>query len=78
MSILSDFEDSLARGVEGMFAGAFRSPVQPAEVAKALAKTMDSSRLASLGWKPGFDPVDGVAATAEWYRRNDWWWRWKL
>jgi len=39
---------------------------------------MDSSRLAALGWKPGFDPEEGFAATAEWYRRNDWWWRWKL
>ena len=49
VSILSDFEDNLARTVEGVFAGAFRSPVQPAEVAKALAKTMDSSRLVGVG-----------------------------
>ena len=34
MSILSDFEDSVSRAVEGVFAGVFRSPVQPAELAK--------------------------------------------
>ena len=44
MSILSDFEDRLARGVEGLFAGAFRSPVQPAELARALARAMDDGR----------------------------------
>ncbi len=49
MSILSDFEDRLARTVEGMFAGAFRSPVQPAELAKTLAKAMDDSRLVGVG-----------------------------
>lgn len=49
MSILSDFEDRVARGVEGLFAGAFRSPVQPAEVAKALAHAMDDERMVGVG-----------------------------
>lgn len=49
MSILSDFEDRLARGLEGLFAGAFRSPVQPAEVAKALAHAMDDERMVGVG-----------------------------
>lgn len=44
MSILSDFEDRIAGAVEGLFAGAFRSPVQPAEIAKALSRAMDDRR----------------------------------
>jgi hypothetical protein len=49
MSILSDFEDRLARAVEGAFAGAFRSPVQPAELARALAHAMDDGKSAGVG-----------------------------
>ena len=49
MSILSDFEDRVAGAVEGLFAGAFRSPVQPAEVAKALAHAMDDERMVGVG-----------------------------
>lgn len=49
MSILSDFEDRVGRAVEGMFAGVFRSPVQPAELAKALAKQMDRERSVGVG-----------------------------
>lgn len=49
MSILADFEDRLARAVEGVFAGAFRSPVQPAELAKTLAKAMDDGRVVGVG-----------------------------
>lgn len=44
MSILSDFEDRIGSAIEGLFAGAFRSPVQPAEIAKALARAMDKGR----------------------------------
>jgi hypothetical protein len=44
VSILSDFEDRIAGAVEGLFAGAFRSPVQPAELAKALSRAMDDRR----------------------------------
>ncbi len=49
MSILSDFEDRVAAAVEGLFAGAFRSPVQPAEIAKALAKAMDDRTAVGVG-----------------------------
>jgi hypothetical protein len=49
LSILSDFEDSIARAVEGVFAGVFRSRVQPAELAKALGKEMDSGRVVGVG-----------------------------
>ncbi|MDO8916257.1 MAG: DUF3662 and FHA domain-containing protein [Coriobacteriia bacterium] len=49
MSILSDFEDRVASAVEGLFAGAFRSPVQPAEVAKALGRAMDDGRMVGVG-----------------------------
>jgi hypothetical protein len=49
MSILSDFEDRVSRAVEGVFAGVFRSPVQPAEVARACAKEMDRRRKLGVG-----------------------------
>jgi len=49
MSILADFEDRLGRAVEGLFAGAFRSPVQPAEIAKTLARAMDDGRSVGIG-----------------------------
>lgn len=49
MGILSDFEDRIAAGIEGIFAGAFRSPVQPAELAKALGKAMDDGRSVGVG-----------------------------
>jgi FhaA, N-terminal domain/FHA domain len=49
VSVLSDFEDSVSRALGGMFAGVFRSPVQPAEIAKALAKAMDRGRSVGIG-----------------------------
>jgi pSer/pThr/pTyr-binding forkhead associated (FHA) protein len=49
VSILSDFEDRIGRGVEGVFAGVFRSPVQPAELARAVAKEMDRRRVVGIG-----------------------------
>lgn len=49
MSILSDFEDSIARTVEGVFAGVFRSRVQPAEIAKALGREADRGRVVGVG-----------------------------
>ena len=48
MSILSDFEDSVSRAVEGVFAGVFRSRVQPAELAKALGREMDRGRVVGI------------------------------
>lgn len=49
MSLMSEFEDRLGRAVEGMFAGVFRSPVQPAELARACAKEMDKRRKLGVG-----------------------------
>lgn len=60
MSIMSDFEDRLAGAVEGLFAGAFRSPVQPAEVAKALGRAMDDGR--TLGVSKVYAPTSYTVA----------------
>lgn len=49
MSILTDFEDRVARAVEGVFAGVFRAPVQPAELARACAKEMDRRKKLGVG-----------------------------
>ncbi|HET6350610.1 MAG TPA: DUF3662 and FHA domain-containing protein [Coriobacteriia bacterium] len=49
MSVLSDFEDRVSNAVEGVFAGVFRSPVQPAELAKACGKEMDRRRKLGVG-----------------------------
>jgi len=49
VTILSDFEDRVTRAVEGVFAGVFRSPVQPAELARACAKEMDRRRKLGVG-----------------------------
>jgi len=49
MGILSDFEDRIGGAIEGMFAGAFRSPVQPVELAKALARAADDGRTLGVG-----------------------------
>lgn len=49
MSTLSDFEDRVARAVEGMFAGVFRAPVQPAELARAAGKEMDRRKKLGVG-----------------------------
>jgi dTDP-glucose 4,6-dehydratase len=42
-----------------------------------LRYAIDSSKLrAELGWRPRFaDFADGLAATVDWYRRNESWWR---
>lgn len=45
MGVLADFEDRIARSIEGLFAGAFKAPVQPVEIAKALARAMDDGRV---------------------------------
>ena len=47
MGILSDFEDRIAAGIEGLFAGAFRSPVQPVELARALTRAADDGRVST-------------------------------
>lgn len=49
MSILSEFEDRIGRTIEGMFAGVFRAPVQPAELARACGKEMDRRKKLGVG-----------------------------
>ena len=49
MGILSDFEDRVGGAIEGLFAGTFRSPVQPVEIAKALARAADDGRTLGVG-----------------------------
>jgi hypothetical protein len=49
VSILSDFEDRIGRAVEGGFARVFRSPVQPAELARKLGKEMDRRKVLGVG-----------------------------
>ena len=49
MSILSDFEDRVGNVVEGGFARVFRSPVQPAELARKLAREMDRRKVVGVG-----------------------------
>ncbi|HEY3317632.1 MAG TPA: DUF3662 and FHA domain-containing protein [Coriobacteriia bacterium] len=68
MSILSDFEDRVADAVEGLFAGAFRSPVQPVELAKALAKAMDDGRAVGVG--KVYAPLSYTVALSREDRRN--------
>ncbi|MFL5777379.1 MAG: dTDP-glucose 4,6-dehydratase [Chloroflexota bacterium] len=36
---------------------------------------MDGSKLAALGWAPKTSFADGLAATVDWYRANEPWWR---
>ena len=36
---------------------------------------LDCTRAHRLGWKPAHTFEEALAATIEWYRRNEWWWR---
>jgi dTDP-glucose 4,6-dehydratase len=36
---------------------------------------MDGAKLAALGWQPTTTFEDGLAATVDWYRTNEAWWR---
>ena len=36
---------------------------------------VDSSKLRALGWQPIVPFADGLTATVDWYRQNEWWWR---
>jgi dTDP-glucose 4,6-dehydratase len=36
---------------------------------------LDTSKLRALGWAPETEFAAGLAATVDWYRRNEWWWR---
>ena len=37
--------------------------------------SLDTSKLRGLGWMPQVEFVDGLGATIDWYRQNEWWWR---
>jgi dTDP-glucose 4,6-dehydratase len=37
--------------------------------------SIDSSKLAALGWQPRVEFEDGLRDTVEWYRENEGWWR---
>jgi dTDP-glucose 4,6-dehydratase len=37
--------------------------------------SLGTGKLRGLGWKPAHDFEEGLAATVDWYRQNDWWWR---
>ena len=37
--------------------------------------SVDTSKLRQLGWAPREAFDTGLAATVDWYRRNEWWWR---
>jgi dTDP-glucose 4,6-dehydratase len=37
--------------------------------------SLDTSKLQTLGWRPVMPFEQGLAATVDWYRSNEWWWR---
>jgi dTDP-glucose 4,6-dehydratase len=37
--------------------------------------SLDTTRLRDLGWAPDVPFDEGLLATVEWYRQNEWWWR---
>ncbi len=37
--------------------------------------SLDTTKLRGLGWTPRIEFDAGLAATVEWYRQNEWWWR---
>ena len=37
--------------------------------------SLDTSKLRGLGWAPQAVFEEGLRETADWYRRNEWWWR---
>jgi dTDP-glucose 4,6-dehydratase len=36
---------------------------------------LDTTKLRSLGWRPEVPFDEGLRATVDWYRANEWWWR---
>jgi dTDP-glucose 4,6-dehydratase len=36
---------------------------------------LDTGKLTALGWRPAVPFDRGLAATVDWYRVNEWWWR---
>jgi dTDP-glucose 4,6-dehydratase len=37
--------------------------------------SLDTTKLRQLGWAPTVAFEGGLAATVDWYRQNEWWWR---
>lgn len=37
--------------------------------------SLDISKIKALGWQPQHTPEEAIALTAEWYAKNEWWWR---
>jgi dTDP-glucose 4,6-dehydratase len=37
--------------------------------------SLDTGKLRGLGWAPQAVFEEGLRETADWYRRNEWWWR---
>jgi dTDP-glucose 4,6-dehydratase len=37
--------------------------------------SLDTSKLAALGWRPQVPFEAGLRETVDWYRENEWWWR---
>jgi dTDP-glucose 4,6-dehydratase len=37
--------------------------------------SLSSDRVRGLGWEPRVRFSEGIAATVDWYRDNEWWWR---
>lgn len=54
MGILKDFESRLERGIEGFFTKAFRSGLQPVELAKRILRDMESQKTVGVRevWVP--------------------------
>ena len=54
MGVLRSFESRLERGIEGFFKAAFRSGLQPIEIAKAILREMESAKTVGVKevWVP--------------------------
>ncbi len=37
--------------------------------------SIETSKVAALGWKPRYDFDTAIAITIDWYKNNEWWWR---
>lgn len=37
--------------------------------------SLNIDKIKALGWNPRHTPAEAIAATAQWYAANEWWWR---